>query len=163
VDKACTGKNTRIVENSSLHKPQPHQLQTTNNITLFLRPIDPSSVHPAIASMQKVEDHDEAIRLLAELRAISDGSAAASRFDKLSVTEQGRGGDDQSFIGNTPENSNFNQYWYSSKTIEVLTTAILETLILFEGKSVAFLSTPSLYFALPEEKRKHCKVFEVRL
>ena len=125
------------------------------------RPIDPSSVHPMITSMQTVED-DEAIGLLAELRAISDGSAASSRFAKLSVTEQERG-DDQSFIGNTPENSNFNQYWYSSETIEVLTTAILEILTLFEGKRVAFLSTPSLYFALPEEKRKHCNVFEVRL
>jgi hypothetical protein len=31
-----------------------------------------------------------------------------------------------------------------------------------EGRVVAFLSTPSLYFTMPDEIRKRCYVFDVR-
>jgi hypothetical protein len=108
----------------------------------------------------KNEKFDEFI-ILAELRAISERSAASSRFGCANnvVTQDDS---DQTFLGITPENANFNQYWYSNATIEVLTKAILEILSLAGGRRVAFLSTPSLYFSLPEEKRIDCKVFEVR-
>lgn len=68
------------------------------------------------------------------------------------------------FLALNPENSNFNQYWYSTKTIEVLSQAILEILrkgFYDERKRVAFLSTPSLYFALAPAERVHCKLFDV--
>lgn len=98
--------------------------------------------------------------LLAEIRAISERSSASSRFVGANNL---MGDNDQSFLGITPENANYNQYWYSNATVEVLTKAILEILNLAGGKKIAFLSTPSLYFALPEEKRVDCKVFEVRI
>jgi hypothetical protein len=67
------------------------------------------------------------------------------------------------FLAQNPENSNFNQYWYSTKTIETLSQAILEILRKgrsHQGKRVAFLSTPSLYFALSPVERVHCKLFD---
>lgn len=67
------------------------------------------------------------------------------------------------FLAKNPENSNFNQYWYSAYTIESILQAILEILgngKSLEGKSVAFLSTPSLYFALDPAERIHCKLFD---
>lgn len=42
-----------------------------------------------------------------------------------------------------------NQYWYSAKTIETMVAEIEDV-----GKRVAFLSTPSLYFSLKNEKVK---------
>eukprot|EP01031_Cornospumella_fuschlensis_P035223 gene35223-42667_t len=53
------------------------------------------------------------------------------------------------------ENEDFNQYWYSSKTIE----AIVSEVVRINGKT-AFLSTPSLYFSLPEEQQAKSSVFE---
>lgn len=45
------------------------------------------------------------------------------------------------------ENSQLNQYWYSQHTIETLVKEIQ-----LHGTKVAFLSTPSLYFSLTDEK-----------
>ena len=64
----------------------------------------------------------------------------------------------QSFLENTPQDSRLNQYWYSRSTIQVMCEAIVEVA---SGKKVAFLSTPSLYFALPITERKNCTLFEV--
>jgi len=109
--------------------------------------------------------------LLAELLKISN-MHASSRFQKtnssyVSTTatdgESDHTGNNeihdaaQSFLENTPQNSRLNQYWYSRATIKVLCEAITEVA---SGKRVAFLSTPSLYFALPIEERKNCTLFE---
>src|SRR3989338_7551247 len=53
------------------------------------------------------------------------------------------------------QNRELNQYWYSEATIQ----ALCEEIKLY-GSKVAFLSTPSLYFAFPEEERKNFKLFE---
>ncbi|KAK9829735.1 hypothetical protein WJX72_007570 [[Myrmecia] bisecta] len=49
------------------------------------------------------------------------------------------------FLARHAENENFNQYWYSSHTIEVLVQEISAV-----SKRAAFLSTPSVYFSLPK-------------
>ncbi|RYH06745.1 hypothetical protein EON65_42515 [archaeon] len=54
------------------------------------------------------------------------------------------------------ENEDFNQYWYSAKTIETIVSEVVR----LNGKT-AFLSTPSLYFSLPEEQQAKSWVFEV--
>lgn len=70
------------------------------------------------------------------------------------------------FLKVTKEKSIFNQYWYSESTIRVLVEAIVEICEKHESTEqpmrIAFLSTPSLYFALPMEHRQFCKLFEVR-
>lgn len=43
-----------------------------------------------------------------------------------------------------PENGDFNQYWYSAKTIEALVAEVEEN-----STKAAFLSTPSILFSLP--------------
>jgi hypothetical protein len=106
------------------------------------------------------------ISILAELRAISEGAAANSRFDKNKSTTCNTSNTGESklcsndFLGSNPENSNFNQYWYSDATIQTLVEGISEILGKCSGSKVAFLSTPSLYFALPDQERKQCKLFE---
>jgi hypothetical protein len=69
----------------------------------------------------------------------------------------------ETFLSNHIEKGEMNQYWYSPMTIKTLCDAILEVLDKHDCKKVAFLSTPSLYFALPDEARQHCKLFDVRL
>lgn len=59
------------------------------------------------------------------------------------------------FLEQNAEDAKHNQYWYSPYTIQ----CILDDLILFGG-SVAFLSTPSLYFSAPDSIRQHSKVFD---
>ncbi len=122
---------------------------------------------------------EDEISILAEIRAISDNGTANSRFDKkelgrvvshyleddddstASSNESSNQNDMTSFLANNPEDPNFNQYWYSSETIKTLTDAILELLSNMKSTGrVAFLSTPSLYFALPEMERSKCQLFE---
>lgn len=62
------------------------------------------------------------------------------------------------FLRNFEEKAEFNQYWYSQKTID----RIVEEIVRIGGR-VGFLSTPSLYFALPDSVREHCFVFDVRV
>ena len=59
------------------------------------------------------------------------------------------------------ENADLNQYWYSKRTIEVICNSILNILASNKKKRVAFLSTPSLYFSIPLETRRHCYLFDV--
>jgi len=57
------------------------------------------------------------------------------------------------------EDGDFNQYWYSQKTIDKIVEDLVE--VASSGpKTMAFLSTPSLYFSLPEEVRASCFVFD---
>ena len=121
--------------------------------------------------------------MLAELRAISNKSSN-SRFagiEKKVVSTKmynapdggskensevggvagnvGSNGD--AFLLGNPEDTDLNQYWYSKNTIEALTNEC-ESLIKKNGKTfkIAFLSTPSIYFALSDESRKQCYVFD---
>eukprot|EP01024_Parvocaulis_polyphysoides_P073042 TRINITY_DN9357_c0_g3_i1.p1 TRINITY_DN9357_c0_g3~~TRINITY_DN9357_c0_g3_i1.p1 ORF type:complete len:217 (+),score=20.92 TRINITY_DN9357_c0_g3_i1:80-652(+) len=50
------------------------------------------------------------------------------------------------FENQHPENSLFNQYWYSKQTLETLKEEILYQ----NPKKVACLSTPSVHFSLPQ-------------
>jgi hypothetical protein len=54
------------------------------------------------------------------------------------------------------EKPEFNQYWYSQKTIDRIVEEVVRV-----GGRVGFLSTPSLYFALPESVRESCFVFDI--
>jgi EEF1A lysine methyltransferase 1 len=60
------------------------------------------------------------------------------------------------FLEKFREKEQFNQYWYSAVTI----AKVVEEIVAVNG-AVAFLSTPSIYFTLPEELRQRCYVFDV--
>ncbi len=69
------------------------------------------------------------------------------------------------FLEKTPENGDHNQYWYSKYTIN----CIVEDQVIQDakpnapagGRISAYLSTPSIYFPLPESMRERCYVFDV--
>lgn len=63
-----------------------------------------------------------------------------------------------SFLIRNKENSDYNQYWFSPKTIEFIHKQI-ET---EKAKKIAFLSTPSIYFSIENDSIKNnSKIFEV--
>ena len=123
-----------------------------------------------MSGQEELEENEQ--QLLAELREISNRSKASSRFEqsthssfsKQKVDEsQAEGG--SNFLQSNPEKGKFNQYWYSNHTIKILLEAIQEILPEKGGKKrrVAFLSTPSLYFAMSESDRSSSYVFEVSI
>eukprot|EP01035_Chromulina_nebulosa_P020342 gene20342-26405_t len=59
------------------------------------------------------------------------------------------------FLKSNPENGDYNQYWYSNYTID----KIVEDLNDCTG-TIAFLSTPSLYFSLSIDKRNNSYLFD---
>lgn len=95
------------------------------------------------------------------------------------------------FVEQYAENAEMNQYWYSPATIQTLCDAMVEMAShhhhsrsgsntsssscssgsigsgsdssspITDLFKIAFLSTPSLYFALPINIRQHCNVFDV--
>ena len=49
---------------------------------------------------------------------------------------------DNKFLKRTPENSDFNQYWFSEKTIQFILSQITK-----HGKErIGLISTPSIFF-----------------
>jgi hypothetical protein len=54
------------------------------------------------------------------------------------------------------EKAEYNQYWYSPFTIQKMADEV----VLLGGKA-AFLSTPSIYFSIPESDRGNCHLFDV--
>ncbi|GMH61950.1 hypothetical protein TrRE_jg4420 [Triparma retinervis] len=106
--------------------------------------------------------------MLAELRAISNKSSS-SRFDtfeKKVVKTTADNGTTTSkngieFLKGNPEDPALNQYWYSQGTVEALANEC-DRIIGERGSDfkVAFLSTPSIYFALDEKKRASSYVFD---
>ena len=122
-----------------------------------------------MSGQEEMEENEQ--QLLAELREISNRSKACSRFEQSSThssfskqkadDSQAEGG--SNFFQSNPEKGQFNQYWYSNHTIKILLEAIQEILPGGEGmkRRVAFLSTPSLYFAMSESDRSSSYVFEV--
>ncbi|GMH56436.1 hypothetical protein TrST_g9020 [Triparma strigata] len=113
---------------------------------------------------------EEEAQMLAELKAISN-KASGSRFDNLEkkivkTTVQTEGPNTQNtntvnFLQGNPEDPALNQYWYSQASVDALTFEC-ERLIKSRGPNykVAFLSTPSIYFALSDESRAQCWVMD---
>jgi hypothetical protein len=60
------------------------------------------------------------------------------------------------FLATTVENGDMNQYWYSRHTIEALVSEVMAR----PGLRCAFLSTPSLFFAIPADQRSQHVVFD---
>lgn len=62
------------------------------------------------------------------------------------------------FLKDNVEDGDFNQYWYSPRTI----ARIVEDLTVQAGedKVIAFLSTPSLYFSMPDDIRARSFVLD---
>lgn len=83
---------------------------------------------------------------------ISKNFIFASNFTMVSTTSK-----KNVFITKFKENGDFNQYWYSPATIDYLVGEIME-----QGKKVAFLSTPSVYFSIKDKEfKENCFLFEV--
>ena len=68
------------------------------------------------------------------------------------------------FIEDNPEDGDHNQYWYSESTIAAI---IRDQVDQYEiagspagGLTIAFLSTPSLYYSLPEALRQNSYLFD---
>ena len=68
------------------------------------------------------------------------------------------------FIADNPEDGDHNQYWYSKFTIDkIIEDQILQHAVGGSpsgGLTIAFLSTPSLYYSLPEELRRNSYLFD---
>ena len=64
---------------------------------------------------------------------------------------------DNKFLKRTPENSDFNQYWYSEKTIQF----ILNQIVKYESKRIGLISTPSIFFSLPKETQDKSYLFDI--
>ncbi len=103
---------------------------------------------------------EEEKEMLAELRAISNKSSAGrfDDFEKKVVSSAGASQEGGDFLRGNPEDPALNQYWYSPGTIEAL--AEESRGVVKGGGRVAFLSTPSVYFALTPEERVGCKVYD---
>ncbi|GMH49653.1 hypothetical protein TL16_g00575 [Triparma laevis f. inornata] len=114
---------------------------------------------------------EEEAAMLAELKAIST-KASDSRFDgfaqkvvkTVAVTDENtttNGLNTVDFLQGNPEDPALNQYWYSQASVDALTLEC-ERLIKSRGQNykVAFLSTPSIYFALSDESRGQCWVMD---
>ena len=61
------------------------------------------------------------------------------------------------FLLRNIEKADLNQYWYSKKTIEKMVNEVC----CYGGEKIAFLSTPSIYFSLPEDVRKKSTLFDL--
>jgi hypothetical protein len=107
-------------------------------------------------------DQEGQVEALGEIRDHYASSSFSSEKEESLL-----GSHAKQFLSRNPEKSNFNQYWYSAETIETLCQAILELLgkgPSLDRKSVAFLSTPSLYFAVAPATitgKIECKLFDV--
>jgi hypothetical protein len=68
------------------------------------------------------------------------------------------------FIADNPEDGDHNQYWYSKFTIDkIIEDQVLQHAVGGSpngGLTIAFLSTPSLYYSLPEELRRNSYLFD---
>ena len=61
------------------------------------------------------------------------------------------------FLVKNKENADFNQYWFSNNTIQFLVNESST-----QGKNIAFLSTPSVYYSLTDKDIKlNSNVFDV--
>ncbi|CAL1169625.1 unnamed protein product [Cladocopium goreaui] len=61
----------------------------------------------------------------------------------------------KNFLDATEERADLNQYWFSPATVSTFVAEICD-----KGGTAALVSTPSVYFSLPEDARKMCKVLD---
>ena len=110
-------------------------------------------------------DLEDEASLLRELKAISNRHSAqryapssSSKVASPCTTKASS----STFLQDAPEDQQLNQYWYSQATIDTLREAILEgvTSLDKDAPKVAFLSTPSLYFAFDEAERQNYFLFD---
>ena len=120
------------------------------------------------------EERQQQEKLLSELRDISNRynkkrlktykrPALVYELDTSSdpTSTISQGNNAKHFLQKYDEDENLNQYWYSIETISILCNVILEAIHSMSNKRVAFLSTPSLYFAMPKECRtQSCMLFD---
>jgi len=93
--------------------------------------------------------------------SVECGAQVVNKTSSLDTTDD-KDDNTNTFLTQTNENRDLNQYWYSKKTIDTLCNAIREGLSLVDGGSrVAFLSTPSLFFSLSPKERQQCVLFDV--
>lgn len=123
-------------------------------------------------------EEDEA-SLLRELKAISNrhsehryapstGSSSTCSGKAIScniedsTASSSSSSSNSTFLQDAPEDMLLNQYWYSQATIDTLRKAILVVVASLDKDAprVAFLSTPSLYFAFDEAERRNFFLFD---
>ena len=63
---------------------------------------------------------------------------------------------DNKFLKRTPENADFNQYWYSEKTIHFILNQVQK-----HGNKIGLISTPSIFFSLPKEIQDKSYLFDI--
>ena len=68
--------------------------------------------------------------------------------------------DTKKFLLRNPEKEEYNQYWYSEATIDALAREVVQQQE--EETACAFLSTPSVYFAIKPEQRQSSILLDVR-
>ena len=61
------------------------------------------------------------------------------------------------FLKKTPENSDFNQYWFSEKTIQFILSQIQR----HGNQCIGLISTPSIFFSLPKELQDKSYLFDI--
>ena len=64
---------------------------------------------------------------------------------------------DNKFLKKTPENENYNQYWYSEKSIQFIVNQIQK----HESKKIGLIATPSIFFSLPKEIQDNSYLFDI--
>ena len=102
--------------------------------------------------------------ILQELKEVSNRHSQSNNHahhETPGVVEE-EANKENSFLAQTGENRELNQYWYSKHTIDVLCNAVREQLQQ-RASRVAFLSTPSLFFSLSPKEREQCVLFDVSL
>lgn len=140
------------------------------SLSISEEPLHPSSIIDQ--TMDELIDHEKAIEqqekeLLNELRdiskrhemmrCISNTKNKPYFSDNMNVSSAAK------FLDTRKENASYNQYWYSHETITHLCSLIIEAhaCIPENQRRIAFLSTPSLYFSMPNEVRlQSCNLFD---
>jgi hypothetical protein len=59
------------------------------------------------------------------------------------------------FLKITNEKEDFNQYWFSEQTIDFIVNQVVRN-----GKNIAFLSTPSIFFSIGEDVQERSTLFD---
>ena len=65
---------------------------------------------------------------------------------------------DHKFLKRTPENADFNQYWFSEKTIQFILNQIQKN---NAGGRIGLIATPSIFFSLPADTQEKSYLFDI--
>ena len=65
---------------------------------------------------------------------------------------------DNKFLKRTPENADFNQYWFSEKTIQFILNQIQKN---NTGGRIGLIATPSIFFSLPADTQEKSYLFDI--